>query len=128
MNIITVDFETYYDSKIKLGFKHQTTEEYVRDERFEVVGVSIAEGDGMPVWYSGDIDSLKKRLKENYDWKNSLVLAHNAQFDGAILSWIFGIHPKGYLDTLCMARAIHGVEAGGSLAKLAERYGTKTSG
>ena len=29
MKLITLDFETYYDSKIKLGFKHQTTEEYV---------------------------------------------------------------------------------------------------
>jgi len=40
MNIITIDFETYYTDK-DLGFKTQTTEEYVRDERFEVVGVAV---------------------------------------------------------------------------------------
>ena len=32
MNLITVDFETYYNDK-GLGFKTQTTEEYVRDKR-----------------------------------------------------------------------------------------------
>jgi DNA polymerase len=43
-------------------------------------------------------------------------------FDGAILSWHFGIVPKLYLDTLCMARAVHGVDAGGSLKVLADKY------
>jgi len=57
-----------------------------------------------------------------FKWKDSFVLAHNTPFDGAILSWRFGIDPKGWLDTLCMARAIHGVDAGGSLKALAERY------
>jgi DNA polymerase len=38
------------------------------------------------------------------------------------MHWHFGITPMAYLDTLCMARALHGVEVGGSLAKLAERY------
>jgi len=42
-------------------------------------------------------------------------------FDGAILSWKYGIKPKAYLDTLCMARAVDGVEVGNSLAKLADR-------
>jgi DNA polymerase len=50
------------------------------------------------------------------------VLCHNAQFDGAILAWRYGIVPAKYFDTLCMARAIHGVDAGGSLAALAKRY------
>jgi DNA polymerase len=43
-------------------------------------------------------------------------------FDMAILSWQFDIRPKGIADTLSMARAIHGTEVGGSLAKLAEHY------
>jgi hypothetical protein len=33
-----------------------------------------------------------------------------------------GIKPKVWADTLCMARALHGVEVGGSLAALAQRY------
>jgi len=31
-------------------------------------------------------------------------------------------------DTLCMARALHGVEVGGSLAKLATRYNVGIKG
>ena len=53
MSFITLDFETFYDSKIKLGFKHQTTEEYVRDSRFEVIGVGVQVDDGEPEWFSG---------------------------------------------------------------------------
>ena len=37
MNMITIDFETYYDKDYSLS--KMTTEEYIRDERFEVIGV-----------------------------------------------------------------------------------------
>ena len=119
MNIITVDFETYYGKD--LGFKTHTTEEYVRHEDFEVIGVAVAVNDEEATWFSGPTSEIKTFLNK-FDWSNSFALAHNTQFDGAILNWIFKIQPKGYLDTLCMARAIHGVEAGGSLKVLAERY------
>lgn len=119
MNIITVDWETYYSKD--LGFKSHTTEEYVRHDDFHEIGIGIAVGDQPATWFSGSREEIAAHLKQ-FDWANSFVLAHNTQFDGAILSWRYGIRPKGWLDTLCMARAIHGVEAGGSLAKLAERY------
>ena len=120
MSLITIDFETYYTSK-DLGFRTQTTEEYIRDSRFEVIGVAVQVDAGEPVWFSGDREATRKWLKQ-FDWKNSMMLAHNTLFDGAILKWHFGITPMVYLDTLCMARAIHGVEVGGSLAKLALQY------
>lgn len=120
MNLITVDFETYYNDK-GLGFRTQTTEEYVRDKAFEVIGVAVQVGAGEPTWFSGNHDQIRVWLKQ-FDWKNSLVLAHNTLFDGAILAWHFKIKPMGWLDTLSMARALHGVDAGGSLAKLAVRY------
>ena len=119
MNIVTIDFETYYDKAFSLS--KMTTEEYVRDDRFEVIGIAVKENNNETAWYTGTLKEIKEALGA-YDWANSLVLAHNTQFDGAILSWLFEIHPKGWLDTLCMARAIHGVEAGGSLKALAERY------
>ena len=50
------------------------------------------------------------------------MLAHNAQFDVAILSWVYGAHPIFIFDSLSMARALRGVEVGNSLAKLAEYY------
>jgi DNA polymerase len=117
--IITLDFETYYDKPFSLT--KLTTEEYIRDDRFEVIGVAVAVDDGVPEWFSGTQAETKAFLKK-FDWENALALAHNMQFDGAILNWHFGIKPKGYLDTLCMARAVHGVDAGGSLKALAERY------
>ena len=119
MKIISIDFETYYGKD--LGFKTHTTEEYVRDDKFEVIGVGVKVDEEETKWHSGDYKTLKKELEE-YDFRNSLVLAHNTQFDGAVLHWHFGIRPRGYLDTLCMARAIHGVDVGGSLKVLAERY------
>ena len=119
MSLITIDFETYYTKDF--GFSRLTTEEYIRDLRFEVIGVAVQVDAGEPEWFSGDRESMRKWLWK-FDWKNSMVLAHNTLFDGAILRWHFGITPMVYLDTLCMARAIHGVEVGGSLAKLATRY------
>lgn len=119
MNLITCDFETYYDKQFSLS--KLTTEEYIRSDQFEVIGVSVKVNDDPPEWFSGTQKETAAWLAQ-FDWANSFVLAHNTQFDGAILSWIFGIKPKGWLDTLCMARAIHGVDAGGSLKALAERY------
>lgn len=121
MSLITLDFETYYDSKIKLGFKHQTTEEYVRDKRFEVIGVGVQVDDSAAEWFSGSRKEILDYL-ERLDIPGSALLCHNTLFDGCILTWLFGIKPKFMFDTLCMARAIHGVEVGGSLAKLAEQY------
>ncbi len=120
MSLITLDFETYY-TDTDLGFKKQTTEEYVRDPRFEVIGVSVQVDAEDPVWFSGTHEQIRKFFKQ-FDWKGSAVLAHNTLFDGAILSWIFNIKPMALLDTLSMARALHGVDAGGSLAALAKRY------
>ncbi len=119
MKILSVDFETYYDKDI--GFRTQTTEEYVRDPRFEVIGVAVQEDDGEPEWFSGSHAEIKEFLSQ-YDWANSFALAHNAIFDGAILNWHFNLRPKAWLDTLSMARPIHGIDAGGSLKALAERY------
>ena len=126
MSLITLDFETYYTDK-DLGFRTQTTEEYIRDPRFEVIGVSVQVNDGSPIWYSGNRESIRKWLAQ-FNWKESLVLAHNTLFDGAILAWHFGIKPMALADTLCMARALHGVEVGGSLAKLATRYNVGVKG
>lgn len=127
MSFITLDFETFYDSKIKLGFKHQTTEEYVRDSRFEVIGVAVQVDDGQPEWFSGTHAEVGDYLSK-FDWNDSAVLCHNTIFDGCILSWHFGIKPAFLFDTLCMARALHGVEAGGSLKALAERYALGVKG
>ena len=124
MNIITLDFETYYSADFSLT--KVTTEEYVRDDRFEVIGVAVQVNDDTPAWKSGTHSEIKEWLLQ-FDW-NCFALAHNAMFDSAILSWVFGIKPTAWLDTLSMARASDGLEAGNSLAKLAQRYNLGTKG
>jgi len=119
MDLITLDFETFYSKDFSLT--KMTTEEYVRDPRFEIVGVGIKVNNGDTEWASGTHEELK-RYFDGFDWANSMVLAHNTMFDGAILSWLFDIRPRVWADTLCIARAVHGVEVGGSLKALAERY------
>jgi DNA polymerase I-like protein with 3'-5' exonuclease and polymerase domains len=117
MQLVTLDFETYYD--VGFSLSGLTTEEYIKDERFQVIGVSIKLDQSEAKWYTGD--QVKEAL-DKIDWKNSALLCHNTQFDGAILSFRYNIIPGLYLDTLCMARAIHGVDVGGSLAFLVEKY------
>ena len=119
MKILTIDFETYYDRQFSLS--KITTEEYVRSPDFEVIGVAVKENDEKTTWFTGDYAGVSSFLA-NYDWANSAVLAHNAMFDAAILTWIYGIKPKAWLDTLSMARALHGSEVGNSLAKLVQHY------
>lgn len=125
MKIITIDFETYYDKEYSLS--KLTTEEYVRDDRFQVIGVGVKNGDEDTKWFSGSGDEIKEFL-DSYNLHEHLVLAHNAMFDAAILTWHFGIHPRGWLDTLSMARALHTIEVGGSLAALAQYYGLGEKG
>ena len=44
IDIITLDFETYYDSKFSL--RKLTVEEYVRSLDFEVIGVGVKVNNG----------------------------------------------------------------------------------
>jgi len=125
VDLITLDFETFYDKDFSLT--KMTTEEYIRDSRFEVIGVGVKVNNGPTEWASGAHAELAEYLAE-FDWSSSMVLAHNTMFDGAILSWVFGIEPKVWTDTLCIGRAIHGVEVGGSLKAVAERYGVGEKG
>jgi len=122
---LTLDFETYYDKEYSLS--KLTTEEYIRDERFEVIGVSVKVDNGETVWASGTHEEIADFLSE-YDWKSSILICQNTAFDGAILNWHFGIKPKIYADTMCMSRAWDGVHKSASLAKQSERRLGKAKG
>ncbi len=125
MQTITLDFETYYDPLYSLS--KITTEEYIRHELFEVVGVSVKVNSGIPLWFSGPKSAVKTFL-DQFPWDDAVAIAHNAPFDMAILNWHFGIRPKRIACTLSMARALHGTEVGGSLAAMAEFYGLGKKG
>mgnify|MGYP003625001587 CR=1 FL=1 len=119
MNLVTIDFETYYD--VGFSLSNLTTEEYIRDDRFQVIGFALKVNEGSTKWYSGSHDELSEVL-HSIDWDDAFLLCHNTLFDGGILSMTYGIIPHLYLDTLSMARATNGVDVGGSLGFLAKHY------
>jgi len=123
MDIVTIDFETYYDQQFSLS--KMTTEAYIRDPRFEIIGVGVKVNDYPTDWYSGDNPG---KFLQSLDYSKRAILCHNTAFDGAILSWHFGINPKLWLDTLSMARPLHNITVGGSLAKLVSYYGLGKKG
>jgi DNA polymerase I-like protein with 3'-5' exonuclease and polymerase domains len=125
MNVITIDFETFYDRGFSLS--KITTEEYIRDDLFETIGVAVKVNDGETKWFSGPKAQTKQWL-DQFPWDEAIAVAHNAVFDMAILNWQFDIRPKRIVDTLSMLRAIDGPDAGNSLAKAAERYGLGVKG
>jgi len=119
----TIDFECYYDQTYSLA--KITTQQYIMSEKFEVIGVSIAKNGGDPQWHSYDwfnpddvvkYDEVLKKLD------GAIVLAHNARFDVGILSYWFEVTPAVILDTMSMAKPLHGLTVGGSLKALADKY------
>lgn len=119
MNLITIDMETYYDQTYSLS--KMTTEEYIRHSFFEVIGVAVKVNDEPTKWYSGEMSDIGLWLR-GFDWENSMVIAHNAVFDMSILHWHFHMKPKAIVDTLSMARAVHGSKISNALSSLAQYY------
>ena len=124
--IVTIDFETRWDKK-DYTLSKMTTEEYIRDKRFQAFGVCVHEfGADSPIkWVGGD--GLREYFS-GVDWGRTAVLAHNAQFDVSIMEWVYAAKPAFIFDTLSMARALRGVEVGNSLAKLAQDFGLPPKG
>lgn len=118
MKLITLDFETYYDDVY--GLNKLTTEEYIRDPRFEAILMGYKVDDGHKGYVVGR--AAIQTMLDSLDVENNAALCHHAHFDGLIMSHHFGTKPKVWFDTLSMARAIHGTEVGGSLAKLLTHY------
>lgn len=122
--VITADFETYYDKDYSL--RKITPEEYIRDERFEILGVSVQINGGTPGYISGPIEVLKAQLSR-LPWDRAIYNNHNASgFDALILYEKLGIRARAYADTLAMGRALIGagsIKRGGlTLAALAKHF------
>jgi DNA polymerase len=125
MDIITIDFETFYDQAFSLS--KITTEAYIRSPLFETIGVAVKVNDGPTVWKSGDFKTIKSFL-DRYNIPQHAVCAQNAHFDVAILNWIYNIRPAKILDTLSMANVLHGINESVSLKNLAKLYGIGEKG
>lgn len=112
MNLVTLDFETYYDKEYSL--KKLTTEEYVRDLRFKayMAGVRLFHGHTQVVTTPDAI--------HNFD--SFAVVAHHAHFDSLILSHHYNIRPKFIFCTLSMARLLYPHDKSHSLESLAKKF------
>lgn len=121
MQIVTLDFETYFDDDYSLS--KLTTEEYVRSPKFEALGCAVHDDVWGGLWIDGpDLPAFFTA----HDWSQVAILCHHAHFDGLILSHHYGVRPGYWLDTLSMARYIHGNSISNSLAILAHHYDLQT--
>lgn len=119
MDILTVDFETYYDKDFSLS--KMQTDAYILDPRFEVILVGVAVNDEKPVWFSGTEEETHDWLWQ-FDWSRSAVRCHNTLFDGFILTQRFGVRPKLWMDTLAQGRMLRPWLYSHSLANLAKHF------
>jgi len=125
MNLLAIDFETYYAK----GLQPQQTDYRRIYTRPSLRGYWRC-GQELSSWSSCCPTLVFWVTKKQVDQisfsitigRTTIALAHNAMFDMAILNWHFDIKPKKIADTLAMARAIHSIEVGGSLAALSEYY------
>ena len=125
MDILTIDFETAYSTDYSLT--KMTTQQYLDDHHFEVIGVAVKKNDEITQSYSSVKEEIALFLLQ-FDWANSALLAHNSMFDASILTWHFAQKPKLILDTLSMGRALHGTQVGGSLDMMTRYYGVGIKG
>lgn len=119
MRVITIDFETYWDSEHTLT--KMSPMAYVMSPKTEIICAAIKVGAGETQVFFGE--SEVRQAFAGIDWGTSMVVAHNMSgFDSMILAWRFGVRPKLWACTLAMARPMHSKTTGNSLAKLVAHY------
>ena len=126
--IVVVDFETYFDRKIGYDIKAMNITTYIRDARFWPLGLAYRFLDEEKThWLSGP--HVLEAWIGSVDWQNTVVIAHNVRFDGAILAWRYQVKPFAWIDTVGLAKAVLGENVSGySLKRLAEYLGLPAKG
>ena len=102
MRIITIDFETYWNSKEKYSLAKMGPIEYIRDSRFYVqcMGFRIDHGQTFVV-PAGHIRKTINALR--LDEPGTVVVGHNINgFDALVLSEHYSVRPYMILDTISM--------------------------
>lgn len=98
-----------------------TTEEYVRDPRFQTVLVAFrSPGASRGSWVRGP--EFQRFVEENNYFRDEALIAHHAHFDGLILAHHYGARPRMWIDTLSMARVIDGPNVRNGLDDLMQRH------
>jgi len=113
--VVVLDFETYFDAEYSMRGDKLSTIEYIMDERFEVLGLSVL-GMAQPFdnyggrthFWSGEqgAASILAHLQREYgqNLENCTIVAQNAVFDTAILAYRYNIRPPYIVDILGLAR------------------------
>jgi DNA polymerase len=119
LDVVVIDFETYFDDSYGMGSSESalSTIEYVQDKRFEILGCAFTPMDGLTPFTDYEyhtqfqigeknVASFLKYLQNEYgpNLEHCTVVMQNAQFDAAILSRKFNIHPPHLIDVLGLAR------------------------
>lgn len=122
---VTVDVESYYDDEYSL--RKMTAEEYIRDPRFELIGLSVQPHGKSAKWFTGTHEEIREQLL-GLPWHNIWSIGHNMSgFDSLVLTHILDLHPRRWGCTLSMARQVM-PQRSLSLATLAEHFGLPSKG
>ncbi len=121
MKIVIADWETFFDSASGYTLKKMTTEEYLRDPRFQAHGCAVKWEPHLPArWY----DRYRiKQILAKYDWSDTFIIHHHAHFDSGIESFHYGVRPKAIGCTLSMARLLLGNHVSVSLDSVRSHFG-----
>ena len=127
MNVLTVDFETYYEkgenghsiSNVCMG-------EYLNGEKAQLILMSYKWNDGETKCVVGEEEMAG--VLATFDWSQVALASHNIKFDARIIIDKFGHTPAFFFDTLGMMSAVGGnvIVNGndlGSVAKLLQGAG-----
>lgn len=127
MDVLTVDFETYYEkgdnghsiSNVCMG-------EYLNGEKAQLILMSYKLNDGETKCVVGEEEMAG--VLATFDWSQVALASHNIKFDARIVIDKFGHTPAFFFDTLGMMSAVGGnvIVNGndlGSVAKLLQGAG-----
>ena len=124
MKTLFMDFETVWDRSL-YSIGRMGLEAYIRDRRFGVHMVGMAWGDGEPVvHHAADVAGALAAV----EWDDTLLVSHNAPFDGSILAWRYGHRPLLHVDTLALSRVCYPRVTGHKLGEMAEFLGLGAKG
>lgn len=104
MRVVTLDFETYFNSKEKYSLTNMGPLEYVRDPRFYVqcVSIRIDKGETYVIEALNGMDA-KVLSSLGLERSDTITVGHNLNgFDCLVLSEHYGVHPYMLVDTIPM--------------------------
>ncbi len=128
-DIVTIDFETYWDQDYTLSKQEWPTVRFVTSDKFEATGVGIRAEDRTGFYDPNLIEKAFGVLQEKYgpNLERCVVVMQNAFFDALILHEHYNIRPKYILDTKQIASFLEARKSH-ALRDMAEEYGLKPKG